>query len=65
MQDFFTNISRYPRFLLGFVLGVFLAFLSIFQPFLKNTITAVALVGLAIGSFVFLYFTLEAMLGLN
>jgi uncharacterized membrane protein len=65
MQDFFTNISRYPRFLLGLVLGVFLAFLSIFQPFLKNPITAVALVGLAIGSFVFLYFTLEAMLGLN
>ncbi len=65
MQDFFTNVSRYPRYLISLILGIFLAFLSIFEPFLKNPVTAIALVGLAVGSFVFLYLTLEAMLGLS
>lgn len=65
MQEFFENISKYPRFILGFILGIFLAFLDRFKPLLKNPLTATALMGLAVGTFAFFYFTLKAMLGLN
>ena len=65
MQDFFENVARYPRYLISLILGIFWAFFEKLAPFLKNPITAVALVGLGVGTFVFLYFTLEAMLGLS
>ena len=65
MQDFFQNVSRYPRYLISLILGIFWAFFENLAPFWKNPITAVALVGFGIGTFVFLYFTLEAMLGIN
>jgi Protein of unknown function (DUF751) len=65
MQDFFQNVSRYPRYLISFSLGIFWAFFEKLAPFLKNPVTAVALIGLGLGTFVFLYLTLEAMLGIN
>jgi hypothetical protein len=65
MQDFFQNVSRYPRYLITISLGIFWAFFEKLAPFLKNPVTAVALIGLGVGTFVFLYLTLEAMLGIN
>ncbi len=65
MQDFFQNTSRYPRYLISFSLGIFWAFFEKLAPFLKNPVTAIAVIGLGVGGFAFLYFTLEAMLGLN
>lgn len=65
MQDFFNNVSRYPRYLISFSLGVIWSFLSIFKPLFKNPVTAVASVGVLIGGFAVLYFTLKAMLGLT
>jgi hypothetical protein len=65
MQDFFQNVSRYPRYLISISLGIFWAFFEKLAPFLKNPVTAVALIGLGVGTFVFLYLTLEAMLGIN
>lgn len=65
MQDFFQNVSRYPRYLISISLGIFWFFFEKLAPFLKNPVTAVALIGLGVGSFVFLYLTLEAMLGIN
>ncbi|MDJ0682389.1 MAG: DUF751 domain-containing protein [Xenococcaceae cyanobacterium MO_167.B52] len=47
------------------ILGIFWAFFENLAPFWKNPITAVALVGFGVGTFVFLYFTLEAMLGIS
>lgn len=65
MQDFFENVSRYPRYLISIVLGIFWAFFGTLKPFLRNPLTAIALVSLSIASFAFLYFTLEAMLGIS
>lgn len=65
MQDFFQNVSRYPRYLISFSLGIFWFFFEKLAPFLKNPVTAVAVIGLGVGTFVFLYLTLEAMLGIN
>jgi uncharacterized MnhB-related membrane protein len=64
MGDFFDNVSRYPRYLISFSLGIFFAFFGWFALLLKNPLTAIALVGFLGGTFAFLYFTLKAMLGL-
>ncbi|MGK7951309.1 MAG: DUF751 family protein [Xenococcaceae cyanobacterium] len=65
MQDFFENVSRYPRYLISLILGIFFALFERLKPLFKNPLTAIALVGMLGGIFAFLYFTLEAMLGLN
>ena len=65
MQDFFQNVSRYPRYLISISIGIFWAFFEKLAPFLKNPVTAVAVVGLGVGTFAFLYWTLEAMLGIS
>lgn len=65
MQEFFENVSRYPRYLISLILGIFISFFERLKPFLQNPVTAIALVGALVSSFVFLFFTLRAMLGLN
>jgi hypothetical protein len=65
MGEFFENVSRYPRYLITFTLGIFYSIYQWLRPLLKNPVTAVALVGILVGGFAFLYFTLRAMLGLS
>ena len=65
MQDFFQNVSRYPRYLISVTLGIFWFFLQQLKPFLKNPVTAIALLGFVVGGFSLLYLTLEAMLGIS
>jgi hypothetical protein len=65
MQDFFENVSRYPRYLISLILGIFFALFERIKPLFKNPLTGTALTGLIIALFAFLYFTLKAMLGLN
>lgn len=65
MQDFFENVARFPRYLISIILGIFWSFFSSLKPFWQNPLTALALVGLSVGSFAFLYFTLKAMLGIS
>jgi type II secretory pathway component PulF len=65
MEEFFNNVSRYPRYLITFSLGVLLTFLNPLLPLFKRPSTAIATVALLISFFIFLSFTLQAMLGLN
>lgn len=65
MGEFFDNVLRYPRYLISVSLGIFFSFFSWLKPLLQNPITAIALVGVLIGGFLFLFFTLQAMLGLT
>lgn len=65
MQEFFDNISRYPRYLISFTLGIFFNAIEPLIPLLKRPTTAIALAGTVIAAFVFLTFTLRAMLGLS
>ncbi|MDJ0581334.1 MAG: DUF751 family protein [Crocosphaera sp.] len=65
MGDFFKNVSRYPRYLISFTLGVFFVFFNWIKPLFKNPVSAIAVAGITIGVFSFLYFTLRAMLGLS
>jgi len=64
MQDFFDNVSRYPRYFIALILGIFLNAIQPFMPLMKRPVTAIAVIGLALGGLSFLTFTLRAMLGL-
>jgi len=65
MQEFFKNVSRYPRYLISFTLGIFFNAIEPLMPLIKRPTTAIALVGIIIATFIFLTFTLRAMLGLS
>jgi hypothetical protein len=65
MREFLENLLRYPRFLLGLILGIFLAFFASFKPLFQNPVTAIAAIGMLVGGLAFLVFTLRAMLGLS
>jgi type II secretory pathway component PulF len=64
MQEFFTNVSRYPRYLITFSLGVLFSLFSPLLPLFKRPSTAIASISFLIAAFVGLSFTLRAMLGL-
>ncbi|MBE9070335.1 DUF751 family protein [Leptolyngbya cf. ectocarpi LEGE 11479] len=65
MQDFFSNVSRYPRYFITFTLGVLYSIVKPLLPLFENRVTAVALVGAVVAGFLCLTFTLKAMLGLT
>ncbi|MEL6381048.1 MAG: DUF751 family protein [Cyanobacteria bacterium J06626_18] len=65
MQEFFNNVSRYPRYLISFTLGIFFNAIEPLMPLIKKPTTAIALVGIVVSAFLFLTFTLRAMLGLS
>ena len=61
MKDFFINVTRYPRYLIAFSLGVIN---SVVEPLARrrsNPVTAVALIGALISGFLSLSFVLRAM----
>lgn len=65
MKEFFDNVIRYPRYLISFSLGIFFNALQPLMPLLQRPTTAIALIGAVVAGFVFLSFTLRAMLGLG
>jgi heme/copper-type cytochrome/quinol oxidase subunit 4 len=65
MQEFFDNVSRYPRYLISFTLGILLTAISPLLPLFKRPSTAIAAVSFLVAGFVFIAFTLRAMLGLG
>lgn len=65
MQEFFDNVSRYPRYLISFTLGIFLTAISPLLPLFKRPSTAIATVSVLVAGFAFIAFTLRAMLGLG
>jgi hypothetical protein len=65
MKDFLENVSRYPRFLFTIIFGIFYSLFERLKPLLKRPLTAIALMGILISGFLFIAFTLRAMLGLS
>ncbi len=61
--DFWENIGKYPRYFITIVLGVFISSYGWLVPLWKRPLTAVALVGFLVGTFVTIVLTLKAMLG--
>ena len=61
MGEFFSNVSRYPKYLISIVLGVFASAIS---PLIKrgsNPITAIALIGALLSGLLTIIFLLKAM----
>ena len=61
MREFLLNVSRYPRYLVAFTLGVMN---SVVEPLARrrsNPVTAIALVGAAISGLISLTLMLRAM----
>ena len=61
MGEFFTNVSRYPKYLITIILGVFA---SAFGPLVRrssNPVTAVSLIAALISGLITFAFILRAM----
>lgn len=65
MQEFLENVSRYPRYLITFTLGIFFSVFGWLRPLLRNRVSAIALLGIVISGLCFMVLTLRAMLGLS
>ena len=61
MGDFFTNVLRYPKYLITIVLGVFAAALEPLVKRSSNPITAISLIGALISGLLTLGFLVKAM----
>ena len=61
MGEFFTNVLRYPKYLITIILGIFAAF---FEPLIqrgRNPVTAISLIGALISGSLTLFFIIRAM----
>ncbi|MCS5706804.1 MAG: DUF751 family protein [Cyanobacteriota bacterium] len=61
MKEFFLNVTRYPRYLVAFGLGVANSVLEPLVARTRNPVTAVALIGAAISGLLSLGLVLRAM----
>lgn len=64
-DGFWQNISRYFRYFVTIILGIFLNAFAPLVPLFKRPIGAIAIGGLFTGLLLFVFFTLRAMLGLG
>jgi hypothetical protein len=61
MKDFLLNVTRYPRYLIAFSLGVINSVVEPLAARRSNPITAVALVGALVSGMLSLTLVLRAM----
>ena len=61
MREFFVNVTRYPRYLIAFTLGVLNSVAEPLAQRRSNPVTAVALIGALISGFITLSLGLRAM----
>lgn len=61
MREFFLNVTRYPRYLVAFTLGVMNSVAEPLAQRRSNPVTAVALIGALISGFISLSLVLRAM----
>ena len=61
MREFFLNVTRYPRYLVTFTLGVMSSVAEPLAQRRSNPVTAVAMIGALISGFISLSLVLRAM----
>lgn len=64
-EGFWDNVFRYVRYFFTTLLGLLISVFDSLTPLFKSPLTMIALLGLLIGSVVFVTLTLRAMLGLS
>jgi len=63
MDGFWQNVLRYQRYFVTVLLGVVWNAVEPLLPLFKKPVTAIALVGVLLGSLAFVMLTVRAMLG--
>lgn len=61
MKDFFINVTRYPRYLIAFSLGVLNSVAEPLAQRRSNPVTAVALIGAVVSGLISVGLVLRAM----
>jgi uncharacterized membrane protein YjjP (DUF1212 family) len=61
MREFFVNVTRYPRYLVAFGLGLLNSVVEPLAERRSNPVTAVALIGALVSGGISLTLTLRAM----
>ena len=61
MRDFFVNVTRYPRYLIAFGLGVLNSVVEPLAQRSRNPVTAVAMVGALVSGLLSVVLVLRAM----
>ena len=61
MREFFVNVTRYPRYLVAFGLGLLNSVVEPLADRRSNPVTAVALIGALVSGGISLTLTLRAM----
>ena len=64
-DGFWEKVSRYPRYFITILVGLLVNTFEPLAPLLKRPVTLIALVGLLVGSLIFVTLTMRAMLGLS
>nr|UBA15644.1 hypothetical protein Ycf33 [Pseudo-nitzschia hainanensis] len=64
MNDFWNNISRYPRFFVSSVIGLILIILTPFRNLLKIPKLRILLISLSFGLIWILFLVLKNMVGI-
>jgi hypothetical protein len=64
MNDFWTNILRYPRFFISSLVGLVLIILTPFRNLFKNPKSRIILIIFILLFFITLYLILKTMVGL-
>ncbi len=61
MGEFFSNVARYPKYLITIILGVFASLLEPLLQRSKNPVTGISIVGAFISALITFYFIVKAM----
>ena len=64
MNDFWTNILRYPRFFISSLIGLLLVIITPFRNLFKNPQSRIFLLIFVLGFIIALYSILKSMVGL-
>jgi len=65
MGEFFSNVARYPKYLISIIIGGLVALLGPLFKNITNPYTAVGLISSVISAFITIFFLLQAMTNPN
>jgi len=65
MGEFFSNVARYPKYLISIIVGGIVALLGPLFKNSSNPVTAVALISSIISALITIFFILQAMTNSN
>ena len=61
MEEFFSNVARYPKYLISIILGGLVALLEPFFKRRSNPLTIVGIISSVVSAFITFFFVLQSM----